>query len=148
MAKKDLKNILLTVGVVVALGLSSGALIRQATSEKTKELASYNYTIAAIDEEGKLDKDVKEFIVSDKLNVDDLVSIEIDEDANVNVTVYWYDADGVLLSSSEVAGETPEAPEDAESFRVSIQPYEDEDGEISALEKGGYAKLVTVTLKK
>ena len=148
MAKKDWKSVLLTAGVVLAIGLSSGALIRQVSSEKTKELPSYSYTIAAIDEEGKLDKDVKEFIVSDKLNVDDLVSIEIDEDASVGVTVFWYDADGLLLSSSEVAGETPEAPQDAESFRVSIQPYEDEDGEISALEKGGYAKLVTVTLKK
>ena len=148
MAKKDFKNILLTIGVVVALGLSSGALIRQATSEKTKELASYNYTIAAIDEEGKLDKAEKGFIVSDKLNVDDLVSIEVDEDASLTVTVYWYDADGVLLSSNEVAGETPEAPEDAETFRVCIEPFEDEDGEISAFEKGGYAKLVTVTLKK
>lgn len=148
MAKKDLKNILLTVGVVLAVGLSSGALIRQATSEKTKELASYNYTIAAIDEEGKLDKDERGMMVSDKLNVKDFVSIDIDEDAEVEVTVYWFDEDGVLLKSDLVEGETPAAPEGAETFRVGIEPLEDEDGEISALEKGGYAKLVTVTLKK
>lgn len=148
MAKKDIKNILLTIGVVVALGLSSGALIRQATSEKTKELASYNYTIAAIDEEGKLDKDERGMMVSDKLNVKDFVSIDIDEDAEVEVTVYWFDEDGVLLKSDLVEGETPTAPEGAETFRVGIEPLEDEDGEISALEKGGYAKLVTVTLKK
>ena len=148
MAKKDLKNILLTVGVVLAIGLSSGALIRQVSKEKTKELPSYSYTIGVVDEEGKLDKDEKGAITSDELNVKDLVSIEIDEDAEVEVTVYWFDEDGVLLKSDLVEGETPTAPEGAETFRVGIEPLEDEDGEISALEKGGYAKLVTVTLKK
>ena len=148
MAKKDLKSILLTVGVVLAIGLSSGALIRQVSKEKTKELASYSYTIGVVDEDGKLDKDEKGAITSEELQVKDLVSIEIDEDAEVMVTVHWYDEDGTLLSSAEVDGDTPTAPEGAETFRVEIEPTEDEDGEVSALEKGGYAKLVTVTLKK
>ena len=87
MAKKDWKTILLAGGCVLALVLSSGALIRQVSSEKTKELQSYSYNIGAVTAEGNFDKEDKTSITSDKLKVKDLVSIEIEEDAEVSVSV-------------------------------------------------------------
>lgn len=148
MAKQNVKNTLLTIGCVLALVLSSGALIRQFSTEKTKELQSYSYDIGAVTAEGNFDKEDKTSITSDKLKVKDLVSIEIDEDAEVTVSVHWYDEDGTLLKTDAVTDGTPVAPEGAETFRVEIEPTDDEDGEVSIFEKGAYAKLVTVTLKK
>lgn len=141
------KTILATIAIVASLSLSAGALIRQASSEKTEELNSYNYTICAVTEEGNINKEEKTSLVSDKLNASDLVSIEVKEDADVAVYVLWYNEDGDLLKKDVVEGELPEAPEGADTVRVEIEP-EDDDGEISVFEKGGYAKLVTVTVTK
>lgn len=148
MAKKDWKTILLAGGCALALMLSSGALIRQVKSEKTTELSYYSYNIGTVTDEGKIDADVKTSITSDKLKVKKLDSIEIDEDAEVNVFVHWYDEDGTLLKTDAVTDGTPVAPEGAETFRVEIEPTDDDDGKISTFEKSGYAKFVTVTLKK
>lgn len=148
MAKKNGKTILLSIGVGLALVMSSGALIRVFSNEKTKELATYSYNIGAVTTEGNIDKEDKSSITSDKLQVKALVSIEKEEDATVLVYVHWYNEDGDLLKTDEVTDETPEAPEGAETFRVEIEPTEDEDGEVSIFEKGDYAKMVTVTLKK
>ena len=148
MAKKDKKAVLLAIGVGLALTMSSGAFIRTFTNEKTKVLASYSYNIGAVTSEGNIDKENKSSMTSDKMQVKTLVSIEKAEDAEVIVFVHWYNEDGDLLKTDEVTDETPEAPEGAETFRVEIEPTEDEDGEISIFEKGDYAKMVTVTLKK
>ena len=148
MARKNGKMMWLSIGCVAALLLSGGALARQFSKETTKELSSYSYTIGAVTD-GAIDKEDKSSITSDKLKVKNLVSIELDEDADVKVYVHWYDGDGDWLSNSEVTEDgTPVAPDGAETFRVEIEPTDDNDGEVSALEKGGYAKLVTVTLKK
>ena len=146
MAKKN-KVTLVGVGVILALALSSGALIRQFATEKTTELASYKYTIGIVTEDGELDKEDKSALVSDLLDASKLESIEIAEDAEVAVYVYWYDESEDLISIEEVT-ETPTVNEDAKKFRVAIKPLDDEDGKVSFLEKSGYAKAVTVTLKK
>ena len=149
MAKKaNWKTIL--IGTLAGLGvlLGGGSLIRQISNENTKELPSYSYTIGAVTDDGDFDKDDASSITSDKLKVKNLVSIEIEEDADVKVYVHWYNDDGDFLSSAEVTGETPEAPEGAESFRVEIVPTDDDDGEVGTFEKGTYANMVTVTLKK
>ena len=146
MAKKN-KVTLVGVGVILALVLSSGALIRQFATEKTTELASYKYTIGIVTEDGELDTEDKSALVSDLLDASKLEEIEIAEDAEVAVYVYWYDEDGELMSIEEVT-ETPTVADGAEKFRVAIKPLDDEDGKVSFLEKNGYAKAVTVTLKK
>lgn len=148
MAKKNGKMIALTIAVVVALGLSSGALIRQISKEKTKELQASSYNIGAVTAEGTLDKEDKTSITSDKLKVKDLVSIEVDEESAVKVYLHWYDEDGAFLKTDEVTDNTFEAPDGAETFRIEIEPTDDEDGEVGLFEKGGYADLVTVTLNK
>lgn len=145
---KNGKMVLVTVLSLVALALSGGALIRQISKEKTKELPSYSYTIGAVTDEGKIDAEDKTCITSDKLQVKDLVSIEIEEDAEVTVSVHWYDEEGTLLKTDAVTDGTPVAPEGAETFRIEIEPTDDDDGKVSAFEKSDYAKLVTVTLKK
>lgn len=145
---KNGKMVLVTVLSLVALALSGGALIRQISKEKTKELPSYSYTIGAVNDEGKIDAEDKTCITSDKLQVKDLVSIEIEEDAEVTVSVHWYDEEGTLLKTDAVTDGTPVAPEGAETFRIEIEPTDDDDGKVSAFEKSDYAKLVTVTLKK
>ena len=146
MAKKN-KVTLVGICAVLALALSSGAIIRQFATEKTTELASYKYSICALTAEGELDKEDKSAIVSDLLDVSKLESIEVAEDAEVSVYVYWYDEDGEFLTSEEVT-ETFTVSETAAKFRVAIKPLDDEDGEVSLLEKSAYAKPVTVTLKK
>lgn len=147
---KNGKGKIWLVGLLAGLGviLGGGSLIRQVSKEETKELPSYNYTIGAVTDEGKLDDEDKTSITSGKLAVKDLVSIEIEEDADVKVFIHWYDEDNVHISSAEVTSETPSAPEGAKTFRVEIVPTDDEDGKITAFEKGDYAKVVTVTLKK
>lgn len=147
-AKANWKMIL--VGSLAGLGvlLGGGALIRQASNEKTKELPSYSYTIGAITDAGKIDSEDKTSITSDRQKVKDLVSIEIDEEAKVQVYVHWYNEDNVFLSSVEVIDTTPTAPEGADNFRVEIVPTDDDDGKITAFEKGVYADQVVVTLKK
>lgn len=148
MAKKNGKMILMSIGVGLALLLGGGSLARQLSNEKTKELPSYSYTIGAVDEEGEIDKKDKSSITSDELKVADLVSIEIEEDAEVSVFIHWYKEDGDVLGVNEVTDGTPVAPAGAETFRVEIEPTDDDDGEVGTFEKGTYAKLVTVTLKK
>ena len=101
-----------------------------------------------VGEDGEIDKGEKTSIVSDELKVKDLVSIEIAEDAEVQVFIHWYNEDGDWMSKVQVTDGTPVAIEGAETFRVEIVPTEDEDGEVGVFEKGTYAKLVTVTLKK
>ena len=146
--KANWRNWLLNIGVCAALVLSAGTLIRVVSNEKTKELPSYSYSIGAVTNEGKLDSEDKTSMTSEKLNVKDLVSIEVAEDAKVQVFVHYYTKDGDFLSSVELSGELGEAPQGAETFRVEIVPTDDDDGKIGAFEKGDYAKMVTVTLKK
>ena len=148
MAKRNGKMIALSVCCALALLLSAGALARQLAKETTKELSATSYAIGAVTAEGEIDSKDKTAITSDKLKVKDLVSIEIEEDAEVSVVLHWYDEDDELLSSSVVTDEKPVGPEGAEYFRVEIEPTDDDDGEVSFFEKGSYANLVTVTLKK
>ena len=146
MAKK--KMWLVTGLACLGIALGGGALIRQVSHEKTKELPSYSYSIGAVTNDGEFDKKDKQSITSEELKVNDLVSIELVEDAEVWVYVHWYDDDGDFISTSNATNGTPEAPEGAKTFRVEIEPTDDDDGEVSVFEKGGYAKQVTVTLKK
>ena len=148
MAKKDVKFKLLAVLAGLGVLLGSGALIRQSASEKTKELPTYSYSIGAIDDEGKFDKKDKSSITSEEIKVKDLVSLEVKEDADVIVYVHYYNEEGEHLRSVEVVGEELEEVEGAETCRIEIVPTDDDDDEVSAFEKGTYAKLVTVTLKK
>ena len=149
MAKMKLNGTLATILSVIAIALSGGAIARQFSKEDTKEVSVFAYTVGALDDEGKIDKKDKSCMVTDKFDVEDLVSIEIDEDADVSVTVAWLDEDGNIISTSAVtSGEKPTAPSDAKKFRVEIEATGDEDGEISLLEKSSYANLVKVTLKK
>lgn len=149
-AKANWKGILSVVALIAALGMSAGALIRVMKNEKTKELPSYSYSIGAVTDEGKLDSEDKTSITSDKLKAKDLVSIEIEEDAKVQVFVHCYNADGEFLQTVEVveSGEISQTPEGVETIRVEIVPTDDDDGKITAFEKGDYAGKVTVTLKK
>ena len=144
------KGILATIAIVAALGMSTGALIRTISNEKTKELPSSAYSIGAVTDEGKLDSEDKTSITSDKLNVKDLVSVEKEEDAGVDVYVHYYNEDGEFLQTVEVVEgeELPQAPEGAETCRIEIVPTDDDDGKIGIFEKGDYAGMVKVTLKK
>ncbi len=151
MAKKaNWKGILLGVAVGAALLMSGGALIRSITSEKTKELSASAYSIGAVTDEGKLDNEDKTSIYTNKFDVADLVSVEIEEDAKVQVFLHYYDAEDAFMQSVEVVAgeELAAAPEGAETFRVEITPTDDDDGKVGVFEKADYAKLVTVTLKK
>ena len=148
MAKKNFKFWLIGLIAVAGLAVGSGSLARQFSKEKTKELSSSDYSIGAVTDAGTFDKEDKTSITSDEYKVKDLVSIEVDEGAPVNVYVHWYNEDDEFISSTEVTGGEIEAPEGAETFRAEIVPTEDEDGKITIFEKGGYADYVTVTLKK
>lgn len=149
MAKFKLNGTLATIFSVIAIALSGGAIARQFSNEDTKEVSVFAYTVGALDEEGKIDKKDKSCMVTDKFDADDLVSIEIDEDADLTVSIAWFDEDGGFISTSAVtSGEKPTAPSGAKKFRVEIEATGDEDGEISMFEKTAYAKLVKVTLKK
>ena len=148
MAKFKLNGTLATILSVIAIALSGGAIARQFSNEDTKEVSVFAYTVGALDEEGKIDKKDKSCMVTDKFDADDLVSIEIDEDADLTVSIAWFDEDGNFISASAVTSEKPTAPSGAKKFRVEIEATGDEDGEISMFEKTAYAKLVKVTLKK
>ena len=149
MAKKaNWKGWVAGIAIAFAVIMSGGAMARVASNEKTKELPSYSYSIGAVMENGKIDAEDKASMTSDKLAVKDLVSIELAEDAEVQVLLHYYDEDGAFIQSVEFTGELADAPAGAEEFRVEIIPTDDDDGKIGTFEKGDYAKMVTVTLKK
>ena len=147
--KANWKAIVIAGVAGLALILSAGGIIRQVTKEDTKELRNSAFSVAAVQEDGKLDSEATDSLTSDKQAVSKLVSVEKAEDAKAQVFVHWYDEDGVFISTVEVTDklEAEAAPEGADTFRVEVVP-EDEDGKISVFEKGDYLDLVKVTLKK
>ena len=151
MAKnKKLKDILIGGAVALALVMSGGALARAAAGD-TKELSASAYSIGEVTEEGKIDNEAKTSIYTAKYDIKDLVSVEVAEDAKVDVFVHCYSNEGEWFTAVQVSeGESLDisALPAGGTFRIEITPTDDEDEKISFFEKAEYAKAVTVTLKR
>ena len=151
MAKKVNSKGSIVAALAAALLMSGGALVRTFTSEKTKELAPAAYSIGAMTEDGAIDKESKSSLYTAKYDPEDLVSVEIKEDAKVTVKIYLYSDQGfdtAYTINPEEGLDRSLITTGTTGVRIVIEPTDDDDGEINFFEKAEYANLVTVTLNK
>ena len=145
--KGKTKNVVIAV-LSVLLVATGAALTVNLLKDDTKTLKSSNYSIAAVDTEGEVDKDKNSALVSGFVKVDDL-EIEISENATVTYKVHYYNADKEYLSSTAtLASDYVEGTltEGTEYARVEITPTDD--NYISIWEKSEYVSQITVTVER
>ena len=144
-----IRNTVIAVLSIVS-ALAIGALGFMIAKDDTNELSWANYTICAVEEEGKIDKDTSTSLLSGFLNVEHL-EISVIENPSVTYTLHFYDADEKWLSESaalsvdlETAIENGNVsiPEDAKYVRVEITPTSD--NYISLFEISEYSSQVKV----
>ena len=135
--------------VLVALIVTAliGVIITLDRTITTETLASIDYKIGALDEDGKFD-DSKASIVTKDFNTVDGLTVEFNEDAEVTVRIFFYDEEEEFLSATEELSSdyTFVETESVEYFKIVITPTDDE--EITLFEKGGYVKQLKVTFDK
>ena len=135
--------------VLVALIVTAliGVIITLDRTITTETLASIDYKIGALDEDGKFD-DSKASIVTKDFNTVDGLTVEFNEDAEVTVKIFFYDEDEKFVSATEELSSdyTFVETDGVKYFKVVITPTDDND--ITLFEKSGYAKQVTITINK
>lgn len=155
-AEKAKKAVGFGVACLSVLGVVLGgtALIKQANSDKTKEVsATWGYEVGLLDEETGRDKTggtawrTKNFVSVEGLKVD-----VDEEDGSISYTVYFYDKDKAFLSKSDAmtvdyeASADESVPADAEYVRVVFTHENDSD--ISTSDIRSYTDLYTVSYTK
>lgn len=141
------RKLLIVVFVLIAV-LSVGLICTVCSLNrniKTRDIAWTEYSVGAFDESGKIVEDDKSSLITKDFITVEGMKIELEEDAEITYKVFFYNEDQEFISSQE--GET-EIVEGAKYMRIQITPTADEDGEISLLEKSGYAKQLSVTVNK
>ena len=114
-----------------------------------------SYTVGAIDKAtGKCLNDVENALYTKDIIECTGVELYADFDSDIEYTVHFYDEDGKWLScqdNEDLNLKINEMPEGAVGIRVVIYPQSDENNKVSWLEKGTYARQLTVkitTVKK
>ena len=121
-------------------------LNRQTTVER---IGAEAYSIGELDAEGAAAESEASIYTAKGFTVDGL-KVTVAEDAEVEYTLYFYDADGEFLSATEALSEDfgGTIPETAEMAKIVITPTADEDGKVSLTELFGYAGQVTVQVNR
>ena len=155
--KKAGKGIL--IGGIAAIALT-GAIAGSVALKKvngqitTVTLSTSAYTIGTLsDTDGKVDKENKCGLFTEKYYDVENAEIKIKDKATVSVYLNLYDENKAFLEVVEMAanGKVSEAANGvtgAKYVRFEVIPVDDADGKIGILEKGDYAKQVTVTVNK
>ena len=131
------------IGAVVALFVQ---LDRQTT---TTGLGAEAYKVGGLDADGK-ETDSTVSIVTRNAFIAEGMTAELKEDAAITYEIWFYDADGELLSHTGPLGSdfSGAVPENADTAKIVITPANDEDGKVSLAEVFGYADGLTVTVKR
>ena len=150
--KVDWKALGATLLAGFAVILSLGALVKANRAETTETLGATSFTVAVVEADGYVDEDGASAIVSKMVTIDGL-KVELVEKSDVTYQLHWYDNHEEFISST---GELDEdfdktgttIPADAEYVVIEVTPMDDEDEEISFMEKFEYLKDITVTVNK
>lgn len=137
---------LIAIGLIGAVITLFILLDRQTT---VTEIGAEAYTIAALDENGE-QTDGDTSIVTRSAFTTDGLKVEIEDEATVTYTLYFYGAENEFISKTAALSEDFDGsiPENAETAKIVITPIEDEDGKVELTEVLGYAGQVTVTVNK
>lgn len=132
-----------SIGAVITLFV---LLDRQTT---VTEIGPEAYTIATLNENGE-QTDGDTSIVTRSAFTTDGLKVEIEDEATVTYTLYFYGAENEFISKTAALSEDFDGsiPENAETAKIVITPIEDEDGKVELTEVLGYAGQVTVTVNK
>ena len=81
------------------------------------------------------------------------LKVEVAKNATVKYQVNYYDEDKKFLAVQTLtedfdSANMPSEASTAEYVKIEIIPTDDDDGEVSLLEKSGYVKQVSVTVAK
>lgn len=143
----------LTIGAfVLAFVALLSAIFAINNQTTTTTFGNSDYSINAIDANGKI-VESKQSLVSDMASVEDMI-IDIDEEtATITYKVAFYDEDGKFISvteSQESDFDATNIPENADTFRVVITPYQ-VDGEnvkLNIFNLGKYTSQLDVSFNK
>jgi hypothetical protein len=142
------------IGIIVAVLLAVVAttlVLKFAVGfSTTKTLSASDYSIGAINAQGKVVEDDGSIYTKDYFTTEGL-DIRFNEEGKVSYQLYFYDEDKDFLSSttSLTTGYSEEdVSEDAEYFRIVITPLKDKNGVVSNSEVSTYAGAITVTFNK
>lgn len=136
----------LLLAAIAAIVMLAVKLNRQTTVER---IGAEAYSIGTLDENGAAAESEASIYTAKGFTVDGL-KVTVADDAEVEYTLYFYDADGEFLSATEALSEDfgGTIPETAETAKIVITPTADEDGKVSLTELFGYAGQITVQVNR
>ena len=142
---------LVTFVMIALLSLATiFAFVKIDKNETTKTLGSnaFTYSIGIIAEDGEI-KQGTSSIYMKNLNEVDGLKVELEEDATVTYSIFFYNAEENLVDKKvDLTSnfDSSEIPADAEFFRILVTPIND--AEVSIFELNGYVSQLTVTINK
>lgn len=143
------KTVIAVCAVVVALGLSTAALVRVNANEEKKTVGStFSYAIGQLDETGKYVADTSQIYMKSFIKCAGL-TIKLKDDASVKYQVNFYDEDKEFISATEWLAADFDAttiPATAEYCKIEVKPSND--AEVSTLEQMGYINQLTIKIDK
>ena len=142
---------IITFLLLLGLTASTVALFVKLDRQTTvTEIGAEAYMIGALDDEGeKTDGDAS--IVTRNAITTDGLKVEIEDDAEVTYTIYFYGAEADFISKTDALTEDFDGsaiPDNAETAKIVITPTADEDGKVDLTEVLGYAGQITVTVNR
>lgn len=153
MKKGKLKWLLTIVSVVLSIATLVAVCVGLNNLADTKSVNNGDYSIGAISETGKIVESKQSAYMKDAESVDGL-TIDIDEEtATITYKVAFYDEDGNFISMTESMESDFDAnniPENADTFRVMITPYQvdGENVELNIFNMGKYTSQLDVSFNK
>lgn len=149
--KKGIVGGVIAVLSVIAVVFSAGAFAKASRLESTKEIGNGAFQVAAVAEDGKIDKESEEHITSDLISAAGM-KVELSEDAKISYEIHWYNEDKVWQSSTgtQTGDFDGDIPEGVKYARIEITPVDgaDDDGKISWFEMQDFLGQLTVTVNK
>ena len=151
MAKGTWKHILVGVLAVIAIGMSAGTLARVLRNEETKTISTFSFERGTVKEDGTIDDESKNAIISELITVDGL-TVKLDKEAEVDYKLHYYNEkkeyiESTTALSTNFSSTDTIVPETAEWVCVEIIPESDLDG-IDLLEFWDYVGQITVKVNK
>lgn len=141
-------SIFLSIMTLIALVIGLNNI-----TTSTKNVSNSDYAIGTINETGKIVESKQSAYMEDAETIDGLV-IELDEEtATITYKVAFYDEDGNFISMTdalETDFDTANIPENADTFRVVITPYQvdGENVELNIFNMNKYTSQLDVTFNK
>lgn len=141
------KWIITIIAGICLLAMVIGLAVSISRSTTETRLGAEAYSVGIINtEDGKINKEEKGSIYTrDKIKLEDIISIELDDDAEIEYLLFFYDEEGKFLST----GTDVDGVDNAKTVRIMITPTDDNNDKVSALfELSRYAKQLEVKISK